>query len=50
MSATAEESLPQRRLLVSLQSLVLSASFTRDPFDVVLGVLRPKATGVIAGV
>ena len=50
MAATTEESLPQRLLLVSLLSLVLSASFIRDPFGVVLGVVRSKATGVIAGV
>ena len=42
MAATAEESLPQRWLLVSPESLVLSASFTCDSIHVVLGVLGRK--------
>jgi hypothetical protein len=49
MAATAAESLPQRWLLVLLLSLVFAAVLFRDPFEVVLGVLRRKASWEIAG-
>jgi DNA-binding CsgD family transcriptional regulator len=43
MAATAEESTPEGRFLAFLLSLVFAAVLFRDPFDVVLGVLRRKA-------